>query len=63
MNKMQDILQFFLINFEYDRLDENIALKIIANDVGSPLWLIELKSLMKHQGSNPLFCLNKPQDD
>ena len=37
MNKMQDILQFFLINFEYERLDENIALKIIANDVGSPL--------------------------
>ena len=37
MNKIQDILQFFLRNFEYDRLGENIALKIIANDVGSPL--------------------------
>ena len=37
MNKIQDILQFFLRNFEFDRPAENVALKMIADDVGSPL--------------------------
>ena len=37
MNKIQDILQFFLRNIEFDMPAENVALKMIANDVGSPL--------------------------